>query len=655
MTDSKVPPAAEAAKGSQEMDINPRITDVHVKIKNSDTMLKLAQKMKAVGIKDIPPKPNRTNDWLQRIQLNNKSESSNAADFTIDVQPDFRFPFAYIVYKVIQHYPTYDIKSHPNVSLYTMIMYEQIMFTTFLLLQDDLCRRIKSAWCQTYTRDPEKRDYLNLLQNLQISTELAEIIECFASVYDPARLECEFVPSLSGGSFKHDYGRLMPPQIFLLMHNLISELRPNVPIEEILRTFYNTHICTVENQHYNVTHFIGGYFLAQDATRAYNHWIREIVESVFNPALGRTHVQRPTLARVPFTPQVCPNAHPNLYDLLLNYNEEDYPRMTSLMSSISTFFSAEKDIPSVPLLSVLEKVGGITTMTHTIETLTLPTWHYLASPTTPLTKDKTVTPLTTNEYAQSIGLFQAPAKAKLTGAIPYPKTLEDKAWNPKLYLVKQAVHNPDKSPITFVEFDHKDHVNPDVMIFQPYERSIQRAALSLTLGIKIQVDEIDAVPVPLPNILDSLHDNNSCYKSGSMPINLIKPIIPNATIGNLVIEREPDSHLINGFALRDGGINILPIYDATNIAPAIELPHGLNIEEGHAIPQYAFTYTAWKAEENINIKEQSRYIWSSYRHVENSNIANNRNIHMYYTFRPMYGTSVPLIRTRNPAMIANIR
>lgn len=655
MADKSVPEAATAAKSSQEMDINPRITDVHVKIKNSDVMLKLAQKMKAVGIKDIPPKPNRQNDWFQRIQLNNKSESSNAADFTIDVQPDFRFPFAYIVYKVVQHYPSYDLKSHPNISIYTMIMYEQIMFSAFLLLQDDLCRRIKSAWCQTYTRNPEKRDYLNLLQNLQVSSELAEIIECFASVYDPARLECEFIPSLSGGSFKHDFGRLIPPQIFLLMHNLISELRTNVPIEEILRTFYNTHICTVENEQFNVTHFLGGYFLTTEGTCAYNHWIREIVETVFNPAIGRTNVQRPTLARIPFTPQICIHAEPNLYDLLLNYNEEDYPRMASLMSSLSTFFASEKDIPSVPLLSVLEKVGGITTMTHTIETLTLPTWHHLASPTTPITKDATVATLTTSEYAKNIGLFQKPAKSKLTGAIPYPKTADETSWNPKFYLVKQAVHNQNNSSIEFIEFEHARHINPDVFVFQPYERSIQRAALSLTLGIKIQCDEIDAVPVPLPNTLDSLHDNNSCYMSGSLPITYIKPIIPNSTLGNMVIERESDSHMINGLAIRDGGQNILPIFDATNITPSVELPHGFSVEESHALPQYAYTYSAWKSQKDIKFAKTSKYIWSSYRHVEHSNNARNRNIHMYYTFRPMYGTSIPLTKIRNPAMIANIR
>jgi hypothetical protein len=618
MADTIVPPAAVTAKTDKIIEVNPKITEVHLKIKNSDILAKLAEKYKATGIKEELGKTRAQNDWFQRIDLSNNAESAGSIEHIIDVQPDFRFPFSYFVYYITKIFPALDLKSTPSTSIYTLLAYFTIAFNAFLLLNEELCRPFKSIWAQHYANDHERRDYFRILQTMHVPIEIAQLFENFAAVLDPAKPNCYFVPSLAGSAFLHDFGRMMPPHLFLAMHNTLYNVRNNIPVEEVLRLFYNTHLFTIANVEYRVSNFIGGFFLHQQENCAYTHWIKDLCEAIFSPAVGRALIQRPTLAPVKIT-TIQYNGEPNPYDIMCAFSSIDYNSRRSMILANDAFIATNKEMPSVELASILVKTGGISTLTHTIETMTLPTWHNLTPPSKLITKPNEVKEKSSTEIS-TIGNFLN-AAPEFNGKIPYP-TLTDKDWNAKLYLVTNKAYNHLTAPIQYDLFDEDNHLHPDVFIFQPYERNLNRANIAMTLGLKIQADEIDAAIIPLPNSHDSLYDNNSCFLVGSIPLTTIKPVSLTETEANgtKIIERHDKSHEINGLAIRDGGANILPYFGNEQQAQA-GLPPFFQLEDNHNNPSVAATYTAWRETSSCRLPAASRAVWSSYRYVKNSNRA----------------------------------
>lgn len=82
-----------------------------------------------------------------------------------------------------------------------------------------------------------------------------------------------------------------------------------------------------------------------------------------------------------------------------------------------------------------------------------------------------------------------------------------------------------------------------------------RATASLTQGYKIQVEEIDFITIPLPDLRQSLHDNNLFYTLGSIPLELIRSCIPSTDVQNrlriikrtmLLIASEPLGYAFRG-------------------------------------------------------------------------------------------------------------
>jgi hypothetical protein len=660
MSDS-VDPAAQSAPSTVQApalapvkpaDVNPRLTNVNIKIKNSDALSKLKDKFKNLNVHGNATQPRPDNDWLKRLDIDSNSESAHSAQHIIDVQPDQRYPFSYFVYFLTRLFPSLEVKSHPSVSLFTMLSYIQICFNAYILMQEDICRPVKSLWCQQFNNDAERRDYFHFIQTLQIPTEIADIILNLASVLDPSRPDCFFIPSYAGGAFMHDFGRLMPPQIGITMHNLLANTRTNVTVNEVLRQLYNTLLITLNQIPFYVTNFIGGQFQNAQAVNNYDHWLRDLIESFFSPAVGRTHIQRPTLAPVRRTPYAYEAnvLNPNLYDFMLNFNQADYQSTRSTLGAISSFIVGNTAIPSIPLGSILVNAGGITTMSHTVESICLPTWHTLAPPTTTLSATANAVTLSDTDMATLTNFLIEQPEYESTA--PFPATLTAAQWNENLYMIHNAAYRRNHPPYETILFDSDMHIHPDVFIFQPYERSLERANVSTTLGLKIQSDEIDSSILPLPNIEDSLYRNNSVYYTGSLPLTKVKPVMFNTTANahTYLIGREIESYTINGLSIRDGGRNVLPVFANANVAPNIVLPRFFAREQNHCNPNLAATYAAWRTTGACPIPDNSRTVWSSYRIVDNSN-KQNRLVHFYYSFRPMFGNSVPLYRTRNPSIL----
>lgn len=649
---NNVPAEATSAIGitnkqkSDSLPVNPLITKIQLDLQNDEALSAMSQRYKHMTIKDNSKIVNQQESWFDRFKVSKNSSTAEGEEFIIDVQPDMRFPFTYIAFNCTQIYPLIEIKSHPSISLFSLIAYEIIIFSAFLLQQDKCCRKPKSLWAQPYDNDAQRQDYIRILLECHITESLAYLIEKFAAVRDPARPNCRFVPTLAGGMFAHDFGRLMPPQIFLYMHNALANLRTSTPPAEVKRQLHAQVVCTIHgNVNMNVSNFIGGYFMHENANAQHENWLLNLIETLFSPSLGRAHQQRPTLAQLPVGHPVADGVNPNFYDLMLNFDENKLTQIQSFVSAVNAFNMNNTSYRVVPLYAVLEKTGGITTLSHTVEPVMMPTWHFLNTASLPITTQGLPVVLTHTEFAAKTHfMVKAPVyKHKLE----YPS--QKCKMKDALYLVKKGKPDKQYPPYKYKIFDSSKHISSDVLLFQPYDRNLERASFSTTLGIKIVSEDIDAAVLPLPNLTDSLHENNSAYIQGSVPIEMVQPIMISTNQQDVVriIERAPHSRTANGFALRDGHQNIIPVFADEDVDEQIEGLQGLIREENHVDPDLAFTYTAWTDGEDNPVPDDTVHLWSSYRHVKQGNTV-DRQINMYYSFRPMYGLGIPLIKISDP-------
>lgn len=628
-------------------DINPRITAVHFDIKNSDAILELERRFSSLNIalKENAKVICSENNFIERYNVSRRCESNHGDMHIIDVQPDFRYPTAFIIYSVVKSFPELDTRAHPSVSIYSLAAYQIVVLTAHLLLQDTITRPVKSLPAQSYFNDSEKRDFIRLLQGLYVPESLATLLEQLATTYDPARPECVLVPSLAECIFEHDYGRLIPPMIFLRMHNLLTELRAAVPVSEMIREFYSTQLISIDNVATTISHVIGGIFNANNAENDPQNWINRLIISFFAPACGRLHQNRPQLCPVQLNVQAIEGLDFNPYDYMLGYDELTYTQHSQFLARVSSFMATSDNIKATPLGAIAQKIGGITVMTHTIENMELPTWHRLNGPSTTAYDSKTkLNQLKPVEYAKII-------KFKQTLAPFTNKTDLDKAPLTKREsrLLTSIQHVKGKDPVK--RRIYKEGPPTDVFIFQPYLRETNIATIAMTLGIKIEQDEIDACIIPTPNATQSLFFNNSNYFTGSIPIGCIRPVIPNGINVIDPINRVHHDRQINGFAIRDGSRNVVPFFAQDEVA--IENnevpPVGLTFEDNHTDPTKCYTYTAFKDGDAPSISPKTIYVWSSYRASLTPNLITD-SISFYYSMRPMYGAGVPLHRCPHPSI-----
>lgn len=635
-----------------KVDINPYVTMIQKPVtnKNKNVLANLNKVFASIKDASKAPAPTKENDFWKRTSLTKRIELDSGDQFTIDVQPDQRFPTAYMMYCTVHEFPDFNIKSHAAVSPFSLIAYSQVLFNAYLLYNDIHIRNVTSADALLFQNDAEHSDYFTLILDSEMPTTLAYLIESFASVLDPSRELLEYIPTLAAARFAQDYGRLCPPQIMLNAHNALSTTRANTPVAEILRQWYDRLIITVNNRTYHITHFLGGYYRngAQGAVNQHYNWLNQLFETVFNPAVGRALLQRPTFASLNITPQLVEHQNPNYYEFMLNAFPEDIPTMRHLVSSVSAFYDSETT-SSVPMRSVLEKVSGITTLIHTIEPFTLPTWHHDLTPTTAAI-DASPTVVTHQDYAARNNIL-SPAPI-YNNTIPYPACAAN-AWRPDLYLVNNAPYDPAAAHYEYDTFHLKKHLTPDVLLQTPFGRDANRATQALVLGLKIEAEEFDGSIIPLENPRISLSENNSHYLQGTIPESKIKPVIISTNDRHrirIVMRTEHDSPPL-GICLRDMSINALPRFandavQANTTAP----PAPFTIEHNHNTPAYAWTATAWNHAEECLIPHRSRHLWSSYRHCDQPNLIDH-NVDFYYSLRPLFGLGIPVSRIPHPSKL----
>jgi len=594
---------------------------------------------------DEAPVPPTEVDYYKFMNMPQNVELSDSEPYTIDVQNDFRFIFAYIAYHVTALYPEANVKGHPAISPPSLIAYSLCIVYAHILTCDLSSRRSCSDYAIVFRNDSHLKDYLSTLLNAHIPPFLMPLLSQLAPTTDPRRTLIEFVPSLAGFSLNHDFGRTVPAHAFLAAHQLVATSRSNLDPSEVLLQLYKTTLITVNETPLNVGNLFGTHYSNGTNHFTHSNWSNLILESVFNPIVGRALTQKPTFSRIPihsYTVAAIDDVNPYIY--ALSATDDNLDVMSDFIRSASRFTKAET--PSAIVLGqLLQTITGITILTHSVEPPTLPTWtHLKVSPDVIPTHNATHADFATHTK------FLVPAPV-LTGTIAYPT---DIGTTPQALILMTDVNaDPDAYPVEFLTFDGKIHVSPQVLYFQPYDVSPSALAHTITLGLKIESSEIDGITIPTEHPTQSLSDNNSLLLQSA--IRLDKVYATNMVTPPTVIrKRSPidSSNQSLGISIGNMSLNVMPSFVKTQVPTAFPaaLPGFTKVAQ-HTNPDYAFNYAASKALNPATIPKDSIHLWSSYRFVSKLKKPTASEKFMFSSFRPIYGTNVTLSRSRNPNLI----
>jgi len=235
-------------------------TSIQFDISNKTALSDLSKRYNPPAPPSEPVPPPKRFTYFEKLYVATRLELDHGVQHIIDVQPDLLYPLQYFMYDTPEEYPDLTTKSHICVSTFTMIAYQQLMLNAYLLIRDLYSRESISYFAQGYKSDSLKSDYLSKLLSCYIPPDLEVLINNLAPTYDPQRRLQLYVPSLDGFDFLSDFGRSIPPAMFILVHHILASTRSNADPETRLRTLYATTILEIGAEHYTPSNFIGGYF-----------------------------------------------------------------------------------------------------------------------------------------------------------------------------------------------------------------------------------------------------------------------------------------------------------------------------------------------------------------------------------------------------------
>jgi hypothetical protein len=598
-----------------------------------------------------PSKPNPTPDnkttAFEEAKQRMNYKSQQGKQFVIDVQPDTRMSIPYIIHSIASLAPTINVIPHSLVSVFTLYAYDQIILYAYLL-QMDLNHRIQSSpFAAVFNTSNHLMEYNETLKQLIVPEDMAYILQGLTPIHEPHKQNVNFVPTLAGYVHSIDYGRTIPPYIWIVIHNLFAEIPDDENTIDLIRRFYSTTVTQVNRREYLVSHYLAGYFTHQDIAQQRPNWLNARYENEINKYFGHMNRHHPTLQLIELELTASETCNINPYRLALSATRNNIPAMTELLKEISEYLKTN-NLGKKTIADITHSTESAATLTHTIEPATLPTWHYAAA--VPNAIENAPHTVQFNEYATTMR-YMRPASAYAMN-LPYPD-LNLANFVPELYLVQDHRHDnaANDNPYTYMEFDEQKHVAPNVLLYQPYNRLPNYAQLSIILGIKIEQPSIDGVTLPLVNPDYAPIRNNSIYLAGSIPYAKIKRIIPCRTQNGIIriiprvtrnIQESPQA-----IHHRTAQKVIVPIYDSSNVAHNLHPPIGYSVEQHHFELAHPYTYTSWNAGQTSHIRNDTIALWSSYRHTINNN-CDAHDIHFYYTLIGFYGQSTPLSEIRNP-------
>lgn len=223
-----------------------------------------------------------------------------------------------------------------------------------------------SNFANQYRQDNGLNDFLTLLRQCTVPSDLEPLIRKLTSVRDPSRTDLVYVPNLGAFSWNHDLCRLVPPHIMIIAQIIIASLLTNLTPDEVLLAFYATNVCQVGEGNYTVSEFLGGWYRLENANRIQPNWINMAVEELFNPVVGRALTNRPSLAKIRVAAaNLGPVLNCNPYWAVFNMTGGNLAPLSAMMDNIYKFIESAK-LGSKALLHIRGDASGISCLSYSL-------------------------------------------------------------------------------------------------------------------------------------------------------------------------------------------------------------------------------------------------------------------------------------------------
>lgn len=128
-----VPPVSKKFKSQNQTKLS---TSIQLDISNKTALADLSKRFNPPQPPSESTLPQKKSSYFEKLDVATRLELDHGLSHIIDVQPDLRFPLQYFMYNVAEEYPDLNAKSHPYVSTFTLIAYQQIMLNAYLLICD---------------------------------------------------------------------------------------------------------------------------------------------------------------------------------------------------------------------------------------------------------------------------------------------------------------------------------------------------------------------------------------------------------------------------------------------------------------------------------------------------------------------------------------
>lgn len=591
--------------------------------------------------------PSSSDELLPKTDLDLRLRTTNGPFITIDVQPDFRNLLSTINYHSVKICDQLSERDIPNLSPASLTGYcLNIIYTFGALCDARIVRFNTSRHGDYFITDPAREQYLTMSLWFTVPQFLREILSNMYPTFDARRPNVAFIMSFASYSFAHDLGRAFPVPMFFKLHDIMAKSEHSSNIEDILTEWYNhsviggAHILRVGN-------LLGAFIEGGVYTSYLQKNCNKLANYLFvNSSSRRPHLQpMPAKTYTVSQEQYAADVNPYLY--LMGTDPYNIQLTQRHMQQLSKTLSEVSDKP-VLIGDLFQLQSGIGLMNHYYIGPQLPTWHNM-------TLKKGFTRYTSKQYAEKIRFYSnwnLPEQPIIATPKPYNKGF--------------MMITTDKTPITpvdeLIQFN-KEYELPDVLYYTPWSVSDSSLAHTALSGICIESSGIDGTSVPQPNVEHSIYLENSYILDSAIPLRSIpQAIYTDGTTAKYHLKRATTNRDTTNVCvnLYDSSTNRLPRF-ATHIQDAqvpAQLPHFTykqNIAT-HRLSsnKWSFTIPNDSTREKAFPEMKTIHLWSSYRWINPAapfTIPACNTVYMLSNFRTIYGTNVPIKRSKHPALI----
>ncbi|KAI1001190.1 hypothetical protein K3495_g7013 [Podosphaera aphanis] len=195
------------------------------------------------------PEPNPSADVpasrlniFERMDIAGNSSHDNSIHAIIDVIPDNRYILLFIVYHVKKLYMDKEQNTHPCLTPSSFTVYCLFLTYGFFLVNDYHGRPSPSYYASSFMDSDARAQLFEHLKKAYVPPFMMTLFHGLTDTSDPRRPGLQYFPTFAGSCFCTDFGRIIPPQIFLASHNISAEQDTSRPGINAMNTLMATII-----------------------------------------------------------------------------------------------------------------------------------------------------------------------------------------------------------------------------------------------------------------------------------------------------------------------------------------------------------------------------------------------------------------------------